>query len=224
MTPPTLAQARGAAHRLCAAAGVTLVEPGSPLRVIIIAAVYAAARIGGGTWTHEHASQHVSVTLPGAGTALDLLGAIPMVGPLLVAAVRAAGGSRPIVCISPSTWADPVGLLEVVQHELGHVGQIRAGGLPWCLVYLGHPELRGGAESSCYGAGMAVAAALGGHSADVLATRALSALEGYALDEPATRLARGVIASAARSVDAGDDFGGVVGEVFAALEAEGWHR
>lgn len=222
MKPLPLDIARAAARRMAQAANVTLIEPDDPVRTVIAAAVYAGHKVGGGSWTHAHVTEHISVTLPGAGPALGLLRAVPTAGPLLAAAGEAAGLGRTVVSIAPSTWQRPVELVGTMRHELGHVGDIAAGGLPWCLVYLLWAEARAGGEAPCYGASMAVQVALGGLTPGQAAQRARDSLRGYKLDGDATALAARIIRVHERSLEAGDDPGGVLADTFRALAAEGW--
>ncbi len=222
--PITIDLARAAAQRLCDAAGVTLLTPEHPLRDVIVAGVALASRLGGrSAWSRDHVAERVSVTLPGAGPALSLLRAVPGVGPILAAAGEAAGlGRDAVISVSPSTWDDPIGLLATTQHELGHVGSIRRGRLPWCLAILVSPEARAAGEAPCYAAGMAVQVRLGGASTQAAYESAMRSLGGYGLDAPALALAAGILASARATLDAGEDLGGVVTEVVAALESVGW--
>jgi len=221
---PTLEQARAAAQRMCDAAGVTLLDPEHPLRDVIVAGVALASRLGGGSWSRADVAERVSVTLPGAGGALVALRAVPVVGAILAEAALVAGLGRTVISLSPVTWESPLGLLATVAHELGHAGQIRAGGLPWCIAYLVGAEARAAGEAPCYGASMAVRVRLGGESSAAAAEGAMRSLQGYGLDADALRLAAGIIASARATLDAGEDLGGVVLEVVAALESVGWQR
>ena len=221
--PPTIEQARAAAQRMCDMAGVTLLDPEHPLRDVIVAGVALASRLGGrSAWSRDHVAEYVSVTLPGTGPALAALAAVPVVGPILAAAVAAVGADRTVISLSPAVWSDPLRLLETVRHELGHAGQIRAGGLPWCIAYLVGAEARAAGEAPCYAASMAVRVRLGGESTAAAAESAMRSLQGYGLDADALRLAAGIIASARATLDAGEDLGGVVMEVVAALESVGW--
>ena len=221
--PPTIEQARAAAQRMCDMAGVTLLDPEHPLRDVIVAGVALASRLGGrSAWSRDHVAEYVSVTLPGTGPALAALAAVPVVGPILAAAVAAVGADRTVISLSPAVWSDPLRLLETVRHELGHAGQIRAGGLPWCIAYLVGAEARAAGEAPCYAASMAVRVRLGGESTAAAAEGAMRSLQGYGLDADALALAAGIIASARATLDAGEDLGGVVMEVVAALESVGW--
>ena len=222
--PPTIEQARAAAQRMCDMAGVTLLDPEHPLRDVIVAGVALASRVGGGSWDRDDVAQRVSVTLPGAGGALVALRAVPVVGAILAEAALAAGLGRTVVSLSPVTWESPLGLLSTVAHELGHAGQIARGGLPWCIAYLVGAEARAAGEAPCYAASMAVRVRIGGESSAAAAEGAMRSLQGYGLDADALRLAAGIIASARTTLDAGEDLGGVVLEVVAALESTGWRR
>ena len=223
MKAPTIEQARAAARRMCDAAGVTLLPPDHALRDVIVAGVALASRLGGrSAWSRDHVAEYVSVTLPGAGPALAALAAVPVVGPILAAAVAAVGADRTVISLSPAVWSDPLRLLETVRHELGHAGQIRAGGLPWCIAYILGAEARAAGEAPCYAAGMAVRVRLGGESSAAAAEGAMRSLAGYGLDADALALASGIVASARATLDAGEDLGGVVMEVVAALESVGW--
>ena len=225
MKAPTLEQARAAAQRMCDAAGVTLLPPDHALRDVIVAGVALASRLGGrSAGSRDHVAEYVSVTLPGAGPALAALAAVPVVGPILAAAVAAVGADRTVISLSPAVWSDPLRLLETVRHELGHAGQIARGGLPWCIAYLVGAEARAAGEAPCYAASMAVRVRLGGESTAAAAESAMRSLQGYGLDADALRLAAGIIASARATLDAGEDLGGVVLEVVAALESVGWRR
>ena len=221
--PPTIEQARAAAQRMCDMAGVTLLDPEHPLRDVIVAGVALASRLGGrSAWSRDHVAEYVSVTLPGAGPALAALAAVPVVGPILAAAVAAVGADRTVISLSPAVWSDPLRLLETVRHELGHAGQIARGGLPWCIAYLVGAEARAAGDAPCYAASMAVRVRLGGESTAAAAESAMRSLQGYGLDADALALAAGIIASARATLDAGEDLGGVVMEVVAALESVGW--
>lgn len=222
--PPTIEQARAAAQRMCDMAGVTLLDPEHPLRDVIVAGVALASRVGGGSWDRDDVAQRVSVTLPGAGGALVALRAVPVVGPILAEAALVAGLGRTVISLSPVTWESPIGLLATVAHELGHAGQIRAGGLPWCIAYLVGAEARAAGEAPCYAAGMAVQVRLGGASTQAAYESAMRSLGRYGLDADALALAAGILASARATLDAGEDLGGVVLEVVAALESVGWQR
>lgn len=219
---PTLEQARRAFLLMASNAGATVVTPDDPRRVVIVAAVWAASSLGGSSWSHEDVAQRVSMTLPGLGTTgLDLLRGISVAGPLLAGAVAPFGGPA-VVCLSPVAWDDARQLCMTGIHELGHVGQIRRGGIPYCLGYLGFPEVRAAGEGPCYASSMAVAVRFFGASVEDAARAARASMQGYALDADAQRLFDGIITSAARSLDAGDDLGGVTRDLAAALYAAGY--
>lgn len=219
---PTIEQSRRAVEHLATQAGATLILPDDPRRVVIVAAVWAASSLGGSSWSHADVSERVSVTLPGVGTpGLDILRALPTVGPLLAAAV-APFASAAVVCLSPAAWNDPRQVCLTGIHELSHVGGIKRGGIPMCLGYLGFPELRAAGEAPCYGAGMAVDVRFFGASVADAGRRARASMAGYALDDKARALYDRMIVSAERSLEAGDDFGGVTRDMASALEAAGW--
>lgn len=223
MKAPTIEQARAASQRLCDAAGVTLLAPDHILRPLVVEGVALASKVGGGAWSRDDVARRVSVTLPAAGAALSLLRNAPTVGPILATIGEAAGlGKDVVVSISPQTWGNPLGLLSTVAHELGHAGGIRKGKLLGCLALLISKEARAAGEAPCYAASMAVEVRLGGRSAQSAYESAMHSLKGYALDADATKLAAGILASARATLDAGEDLGGVVLEVVAALESTGW--
>ena len=123
-----------------AAADVELLLPGRPEREAVLLGMAAYHAISGHGWSLDHAREHVSVTLPGAGPALDLLAMVPVVGPIL--ASLASGFRRTTVMLAPSAMRDGVVLMGTWRHEGGHVGDIARGGLPWCLAYGVAPEVR----------------------------------------------------------------------------------
>jgi hypothetical protein len=219
---PTLEQSRRAVEYLAAQAGAALILPDDPRRVVIVAAVWAASSLGGSLWTHADVEERVSMTLPGIGTAgLELLRAIPTVGPLLAAAV-APFASAAVVCLSPAAWNDPRQVCLTGIHELSHVGGIKRGGISHCLGYLGFAEIRAAGEAPCYGAAMAVDARFFGASPADAGRRARASMAGYALDDKARELFDRMIMSVERSLEAGDDFGGVTFDFVSALHAAGW--
>ncbi len=219
MNPIPLDLAQRAAIRLARDADVSLAQPGDPRRWVVIHALAAVNGLRGNGWDYATAAEHVTVTLPGVGQGLELLSQVPYVGPLL----RAVAGEleHPCIYLSPAAARDPVELLATMGHELGHVSQIRAGGLGWCLAYA-VPEARAGGEAPCYGATMAVRHQLGGVPIDQCKQNVLSVLSLYGLDNDAHTLAVSIVESDAASIAAGEDPGGVVALVRAALVAEGW--
>jgi hypothetical protein len=219
---PTLEQVRRAFLLRATNAGVAVVTPDDPRRVVIVAAVWAASSLGGSSWSHDDVAQRVSMTLPGIGTpGIDLLRGIPVAGPLLAGAVAPFGGAA-VVCLSPLAWNNARQLATTGEHELGHAGWIKLGGIPKCLGYLGFPEVRAAGEGPCYAASMAVAVRFFGVPVEDAARAASASMGGYALDAPAQRLFDGIITSAARSLDAGDDLGGVTRDFAASLYAVGY--
>lgn len=206
------------AQRLCDRAGVALVMPTDLRRKAVIELVILA-RDAVGDVDATAVRRGTTVTLPGApGPALALLALIPVVGPALVSLTSDLG--RTTIYLAPDDVLDGVRLLRKIWHELGHVGSIAVGALAWCLAYLIAAEVRAGGEAPCFGAGMAIEVACGRDVAEV-ATEAKRSLDGYALDEPARVMAHGIIDSAAATIAATGDFGGVVAELRAELAAEG---
>lgn len=209
------------ARDLCDRADVELVLPGDPRREAIVYGLAATHTLSGDGWDVDHARQHVSVTVPGAGLSLELIRQIPTVGPII--ADVAKGLKRPMIMLAPSALeGSGVRLLGITRHELGHVGQIRAGGLGWCLAYGVVPEARAGAEAPCYGADLAVGVRLGGEDIDTLEEACLRSLDNYGLDPQARTLAAGILRSVAASLHRGSDPGGIVADVEVALRARGW--
>jgi len=203
-----------------AAADVELLLPGRPEREAVLLGMAAYHAISGHGWDLAHAREHVSVTLPGAGPALDLLAMVPVVGPILAALSH--GFRRTTVMLSPSAMRDGVVLMGTWRHEAGHVGRIAQGGLVWCAAYGLAPEVRAGAEAPCYGSDLAHQVLLAGSDVDKVEAAALANLERYGLDEPALRLARGIVRANAETLRGGVDPGGLVADSLAALRAVGW--
>lgn len=207
-------------RRRAAAAGVELILPGDPRREAIVSLVALGHSVQGTGVTRAHVSDGVTITLPGVpGPAAALLGLIPYVGPALAALAQANG--RTSVCMSPAALATGDQALATWWHEEGHCGSIARGGLLYCGAYLLAPEVRAGGEAPCFGSGMAVRVTCG-VSVDVAAADALRSLGSYGLDTEARDLARGIIASAAATISATGDYGGVVAELRAELAAEGY--
>lgn len=209
-----------AARRLVETAGAALVLPGDWKREAVLYGLAAVHLLTGSGWSLEHARQNVSVTLPSLASAVSLLAAIPVVGPLLAA--LCSDLERPTIYLSPAALADGVALLGTVQHELGHVGQTARGGLLWCLAYGVVPEVRAGAETPCYGCSCAHAVQLGGADVGESITGARESLRGYGLDATGTALSLVELTSIEASLREGVDPTGTVEESLAALAAEGW--
>ena len=204
-----IARARAERH------GYELVLPGDPRREAVVYGLAAVHALTGSGWDVDHARERVCVTLPGLGdAALRLVAAIPVVGPLFAAAVGFV--ERPQVYLSPAAVADGGVLLGTIRHEEGHVGQIRAGGLAWCVAYGVIEEARAGAEAPCYGADLAVRAALG-ESPRRLYDGALESLRGYGLGDDLA-LAEALVRSTCAALEAGADPGGMGAEMLAELE------
>ena len=202
------------------AADVELLLPGRPEREAILLGLAAVHALSGRGWSLAHAREHVSVTLPGAGAGLDLVATIPVAGPILAA--LAHGFRRTTVMLSPGAMASGVELMATWRHEAGHVGQIKRGGLAWCIGYGVVPEIVAGAEAPCYGSDIAHRVMLAGAEVDKAEAAVLGSLAGYGLDEPALRLARGIVQSCAETVRAGVDPGDVVADTLTSLRAVGW--
>lgn len=206
---PQIARARAARY------GYELVMPGDPRREAVVYGLAAVHALTGDGWDVDHARERVCVTLPGLGSvALGLLAAIPVVGPLFAAA--GASVERPQVYLSPAALRDGNVLLGALRHEEGHVGQIRANGLPWCLAYGIIDEARAGAEAPCYGAELAVRAAFG-ESPRRLYDAALESLRAYGLGDDLA-LAEQLVRSTCAALEAGADPGGMGAEMLAELE------
>lgn len=203
-----------------ASADVELLLPGRPEREAILLGIAAVHALSGRGWDLAFARERVSVTLPGAGPALDLMAMIPVAGPIL--ASLAHGFRRTTVMLAPGILDDGLELISTWRHEGGHVGQIRRGGLMWCIAYGVVPEVVAGAEAPCYGADIAHAVMLGAADVAKASAAVLGALEHYGLDEDSMKLARGIVLSNADSVRRGADPGDVVADTRASLRAAGW--
>ncbi len=210
MNPVDPATALRIAHARAERFGYELVLPGDPRRDAVIYGLAAVHALSGSGWSLDHARERVCVTLPGLGSvALALLAAVPYVGPLLAAA--GATVERPQVYLSPAALSDGPVLLGTIRHEEGHVGQIRVGGLPWCLAYGIVGEARAGAEAPCYGADLIVRAKLG-ESPPRLYDGALESLRAYGLGDDLA-LAEQLLRSTLAGLEAGADPGGIGAEM-----------
>jgi hypothetical protein len=218
--PLPLDVATRAAERLCREASVALIPPGDPRREAVVLGLAAYHALRGTGWDLAYAREHVSVTLPGAGAALDVLAKVPVIGGVLVAAVGSS--ASPGIYLARGAYRDGWTLLGVVSHELAHVGQLRRGGPLWCVAYGVVPEVVAGAESTCYVASVAHEVLGGGRDPGEACTGALGALGAYGLDGNAIALAEGILTSARASLRRGVDPGGIVADSLAALAAEGW--
>lgn len=217
--PLELDAAKAIALDLCHARGVILAI-NDPRRTAIVYALAAVHALGLGGWDLDHAKEYVTVTVPAVGTTLaGLVAALPLVGPVLASVAESQ--SQTTIYLSPAVARDPVLLLSVVAHELGHADQIAAGGIPWCLAYLVVPEVRAGAESACYGQDCAVMHALTGGNPREICDNALARLSGYGLDDNGMALARGVLDVARRTMEHGGEMGGPSHDVLEALRARG---
>ncbi len=221
--------AREAARIRCRDAGVRLVEPGDPLRELVVLAawlLHAALRSG---WDRAVIAERVSFTLPGLGVLASMLAGLPVVGEALK---LLDAGPEPVVILSPDAWnGDGVRLLGVVSHELRHVGQLRRadkhaaffGPVAWCVAYGFTAQARAGVESVCYGCDAAHEVILRGvDPGDAVRAARASLAHGYELDERAAELADDVLASVEQGLRLGVDPTGSVVESIAALERAGW--
>lgn len=202
--------------------GVEVLLPDDPRRLAVVLGMAAVHAVSGAGWAVEHVRESVSCTLPGVGsTALSLLEQVPTAGPVLAAVVKLLGIERPLVCLAPAAFASGVALVGTWRHELGHIGQLTRGGIPWCAAYaLG--LVRGPAEAQCYGSDIAFRVAWGGARIDDAEADTLRALEGYRLDADQLATARGILRSHAETLRLGGDPGGILAETEAALVRLGW--
>lgn len=199
-------------------AGIDFVLPGNPLREAVLYALAGANAITGRGWSLDHARQNVTITLPAVGPAFDLLAMVPYAGPIM--AGIAAKLRKTTVFFSNASMLSGLALTATRKHEEGHAGQIKVGGLPWCVMYGLVPEVTAGAEAPCYLCDMAVNVRLGGHDATQVEQGALRSLSAYGADEP---LYRGIIGSAGDMLRApGVDPGGLVAETIEELRRCGW--
>lgn len=221
MRAPTLSQAREACRDLCSRAGVELVEPGDLRREGAVAALALVHAISGSGWDYAVFRGRVSLALPGAGEGAELLAAVPYVGPALSALL--AGCKRPMVLPAPDAWSGPPwDLLGIVQHELGHIGDVRRGGLLGCVGYAVLDVLRGAREGGCYVVDLAHRALSGGDPA-ALARGIVAGLDGYSLGHGPAALVYEQLQIALAGIRAGEDpSGGTVAETLAALRRAGW--
>lgn len=219
-TPLTLDAAQAVAADLCAARNVALVYPGSALRDVLVYGLATLHKLGLGGWDLDAARERVTLTMPAVGTALaGLVASLPVVGGMLAAVAEQQ--AQTTIYLSPVACADPVTLLDVVAHELGHADQIAVGGLPWCFAYAVVPEVRAGAEAPCYTQDIAVEHACRGGDPKALCDGAFERLKSYGLDDASLALARGVLDVAQRTLEHGGEFGGPSHDVLEALRERG---
>lgn len=205
------------AHRRAARFGYSLILPDHPAREAVLHGMAAAHQITGSGWDYATAKERVSVTLPGAGPAADLLGTIPYVGPILAG----AASKFKVPCVFPSPAAIRKGLLGTIFHEEGHVGDIRRGGLPWCLCYGLIDEVRVGAEAPCKVCGMIERVHFDGISVDEAVAESIESLKPYGLGNEFVT-AELIVRGNGESLRRGADPGGILAEMRAELALEGW--
>ncbi len=208
-------KARAVAVRRAQRYNYSIELPNSTRREAALYGLAAVHKLRGGGWDLAYAREHVSITLPGLGTtAAKLLSALPVVGSLLLACCT----ERTSVFYSRASWdAGPV-LMGTIFHEEGHVGDIAAGGLAWCLGYGLLDEVRAAGEAPCYGASMAAEVRLNGRSPEEAAHYALEALGHYDLGPAAMELARAQVAFHRATLEQPQgDPGGIVAEMLASL-------
>jgi hypothetical protein len=205
------------AKRRAARFGYNLILPDHPAREAVLYGMAAAHELTGSGWNYETAKRSVSVTLPGVGPVADLLRAIPYVGPIFASAATAFRAPT----VFPSPAAIEHGLLGTIFHEEGHVGDIRRGGLPWCLCYGFIDEVRVGAEAPCKVCGMIERVHFDGISIAEAETESIESLRPYGLGaefHTAELIVRGNAATLRR----GADPGGIIAEMRAELALENW--
>lgn len=207
------------AKRLCDKAGVELVLPDDPRRYVVVGFVALAHKTKKTGVTLKHVHENVTVTLPGVpGLASGLLKLVPGVGDLLAKFAEKQG--KTCIFLSPNAMASGVSILRTIFHELGHAGDIKRGGLGWCLAYLIAAEVRAGGETPCFSAAMAVGHFFG-LVLEAMAAEARRSLLSYGLDEDAMFLVDGLLAQAVVSIKDDPDFGGIITGLKAELVTEG---
>lgn len=199
MRPLTLDDARTAVRAACARAGVSLVTPdmASPVRAAVRLVISATTPL-----TLGQVAQRVSFYLP--RLASEVVALLP--SSILLAVPSLSLG--PTVYLSERAWADPVTLVGVVAHELGHAAQDAEasrygtlGGVAHGLAYVSCDLLRSNAEATCYVADLSAAVMLGGVAPGAWIDATLEGLRStYHLDDHALDHARAVLLSAAGSL------------------------
>lgn len=217
MNTPSLSVVLRAVEVACEEANVALVLPGDNRREPVLYALAAANAATGRGWSLQHARDNVSVTLPGVPAVIDLLAGVPYVGPIL--AGLSSQLRRTTIYFSPAAMRDPWALWSTFKHESGHVGSIKQGQLPWCVLYGVLPIVTAAAEAPCYGLDMAIRHRFQGVPVAQVESDALASLANYGADEP---LYRGIIASHARMLGEGADPGGIIAETERELREAGW--
>ena len=207
---------------MCREADVELVLPGDLRREVVLYAMALYNLASGSGWSLAHARQNVSFAVPGTGDAGRLADALPApLGGILKGLSDQT--RRPMVVLSPAALTEGWMTAEATKHELGHIGDVRAGGLGWCAAFGAVPLARAATEAPCYGGSLALAVRLGGRDVDEEATRVRASLRHYGLDTNAMLLAERILDShVAMAREPEGDPGGVVAEVIEALVMEGF--
>lgn len=209
------------ARRLCNEADVELVLPGDLRRELVLHGLAVTHSVTGHGWDLASARAGVSAALPGLGDAARVASALPEpLGGVIQG--LAASTRRPMVMLSPAALVTGEDAIETTVHELGHVGDIRAGGLAWCVAFLALPVARAAGETPCYGASLALRVRLGGWDLQDALVGVRRSLTKYGLDANAMTLAEGLLAQHRATLEAGGDPGGVIAMAVNALVAEGW--
>lgn len=228
--PITVDMVLDSARARAAALGVDLIMPGDVRREAVVYSLGAWHRLRGGSaaWDVGYARENVSVTVPAAGPALDLLASIPVAGEVFKA--LGAATTRPAIYLATGAMRDARTCHSVLGHEFGHIDRLRKGGLLWCVAYGVAPEARGADEAACYGSDLAGAAVYGGpyETDHELSARVYGAaiacgrsLERYDLDPPSLETATAILQVHARSLAAGAIPGGPFADILLDLAERG---
>ena len=207
----------------CAEYDVELVDGHDPRRVavaIVMWVVYAAAGVGR---TFDEVYGRISWTLPGLGAGpavLALVGEVPVIGvALLEVARRIVGNRKAAIFLAPDL--PPESIPGIINHELKHVGDIAAGGLPWCVGYLIFEEFRA-TEACCFGADASWMVLVLGIDPILARGMLVSSLRGYKLNPEHDRFARALLDAHIASLMVGVDPTELVAPMLEALARHGW--
>ncbi len=201
MTQLSLTTARSVARHACEVAGVTLVTPVSPsmLRGAIRAAIAATTPL-----TLDDVTERISVFVP------RIVGEIASLLPEPVLSAYPVDRS-PVIYLSDRAWNDPVDLVGIIAHELGHAAQDVVacrtgilGGVAHGVAYLVCDVARADAEATCYVADLTAHVVLEGADALAYTTATLASLKSvYRLDDHALAHAKATLESASASLACG---------------------